>query len=196
MMKKLGYVFAVFVVLLGVLAIVIAMQPGEFHVERKITIDAPPAEVFAQVNDFHKWEAWSPWTKMDPNAKNKFEGAESGKGAAFSWDGNSDVGAGRMTIIESNPPSLIHINLEFFRPMEGTNLTEFTFRPGAGGTNVTWKMSGKNGFIGKAFCMFMDMETMVGGQFEKGLATIKSIVESQPKAIAPATQPSSPEHAE
>ena len=135
-------------------ATVVALQPDDYRLTRQIAIAAPAATIFPYVNDLRQWDEWSPWAKVDPNAKISFEGPLAGPGAMFHWSGNDKVGAGTMTIIESNSPSLIHMNLEFFRPMEGTNLTEFTFRPEMGGTNVTWKMSGKNGFIGKAFCMF------------------------------------------
>src|SRR5476651_169038 len=123
MLKKIAIgVVAVIVVFL----IVVAMQPGEFRVERTATMAAPAGDVFAQVNDFHKWEAWSPWAKMDPAAKNTFEGPASGVGAKFSWDGNDKVGAGRMTITESKSSERIAIQLEFLKPFAATNVAEFT----------------------------------------------------------------------
>jgi len=176
MLKKiiigLGVIIVVFLV-------VVARQPSEFSVNRTAKMNAPAQIVFRQVNDFHKWEAWSPWAKKDPQAKNSFEGAPAGKGAQFSWDGNKDVGAGRMTITESRPYELILINLEFFKPFKGVNTTEFTFMPEGQGTVMSWTMSGKKNFISKAICMFMSMDKMVGGDFEKGLAEIKAISERE-----------------
>jgi hypothetical protein len=127
--------------------------------------------VFAQVNDFHNWEAWSPWAKLDPAAKAIIEGPRAGKGAIFRWAGNEEVGEGSMTITESRPSDLIRIKLEFLKPFEATNTAEFTFKPVDNQTNVTWSMEGQNNFIAKAVCLFMNMDQMVGGQFEKGLAS-------------------------
>lgn len=138
---------------------------------------APPEAVFSQVNNLHRWEAWSPWAKLDPAAKNAYQGPAAGVGAAFSWSGNHQVGEGRMTITESRPNDLIRMNLEFMKPFKATNITEFTFKPEGNLTVVTWTMSGKNNFISKAIGLFIDCDKMVGGQFEKGLAQIKSISE-------------------
>jgi carbon monoxide dehydrogenase subunit G len=168
------------VALIAVLAIVIAMRPDDFKVSRSVTMAATPAAVFAQVNDFHNWEAWSPWAKTDLNAKCTYEGGSSGEGAIFRWDGNSDVGAGSMTILESQPSDRIHIKLDFIRPFAGTNDVEFTFKPAGDKTEVTWSMAGKNGFMGKAIGLFMDCEKMVGDQYEKGLANMQAIVEAKP----------------
>ena len=179
-------------VLIGVAAvillfvIVVALQPSDFRITRTAKMAAPPAAPFAQVNDFHNWEAWSPWAKLDPEAKETFDGASSGVGAKFAWAGNSDVGEGRMTITESRPHELILINLEFIKPFAATNTTEFTFKPEGDETLVTWSMSGKNNFMGRAFCLFMNMDQMVGADFEKGLAAMKSIVEAAPPETAPA----------
>jgi len=164
-----------------VLIVVIALQPASFRISRSATMAAPPAVVFAQVNDFHKWAAWNPWQKLDPAAKNTYSGAAVGEGASFAWDGNSEVGAGRMTIIESRPNDLIRVQLEFLRPMEATSTAEFTFRPSGAQTAVTWSMSGDNTFVGKAFSLFVDTDQMVGGQFEKGLADLRSVVETTAK---------------
>ena len=177
MLKKILIALAAIVV---VFVVVVAMQPSEFRVVRSAKISAPAPAVFAQVNDFHKWEAWSPWAELDPAAKNSFEGPSAGTGAIFRWAGNKEVGEGGMTITESRPSDLIRIKLEFLKPFEATNTTEFTFRPEGDQTAVTWSMAGKNNFIAKAMCLFMNMDKMVGGQFEKGLASIKSIVEAAP----------------
>ncbi len=161
--------------------VLLAGRPDEFTVVRSTTIAAPPAVVFEQVNDFHKWDHWSPWAKLDPACQNTFDGAPAGQGAGFAWDGNKKVGAGRMAITESQPASLIRINLEFLRPFEATNTTEFTFQPEGNGTLITWKMFGKNNFMSKAFGLFVDCDTMVGRDFEKGLASLKTIAETAAK---------------
>ena len=129
--------------------VVIAGQPKEFKVCRSTQISAPPETVFPHVNDFHRWEAWSPWAKLDPACKNTFEGAAAGTGAIFSWAGNKKVGEGRMTIMESLASNVIRINLEFFKPFKATNTAEFIFRPEGNQTVVTWSMFGKNNFMAK-----------------------------------------------
>lgn len=155
----------------------VALQPAEFKISRSAVIDAPASKVFAQVNDFHQWEAWSPWAKLDPNSKATYEGPAAGVGASFAWAGNNQVGEGRMTITESKPVERILINLEFLKPMKATSLTEFTFTPEAGQTRVTWTMSGRNNFIGKAMNLVMNCDKMVGGYFEKGLTQMKAVAE-------------------
>lgn len=172
---------ALLVVLFAGFAVVVALQPSSFRVVRSTTIAAAPADVFAQVNDFHNWETWSPWAKLDPAAKNTFEGPSSGTGAIFAWAGNDKVGEGRMTILEARPGELIKIKLEFIKPFESHCITEFTFKPEGDQTAVTWTMSGENNFIGKAFCLFMDMDKTVGGDFEKGLAQMKAAAERTAK---------------
>jgi uncharacterized protein YndB with AHSA1/START domain len=175
-------VLIVLVVIVGGFLVVVAMQPSEFRVTRSARFAAPPEAAFALVNDFHKWEAWSPWAKLDPSAKNSFEGPTAGTGAKFAWAGNDKVGEGHMEILESRPSDLIRINLAFVKPMEGTSLTEFAFKPdGDQTTNVTWTMSGRHSFVEKAFCLFMNMDKMVGGDFERGLATMKTLAESAAK---------------
>ena len=171
---------ALVVVVIG-FVLVVAMQPSEFRIVRSATILAPPPAVFAQVNDFHKWEAWSPWAKLDPAAKATFEGPSAGTGAIFKWAGNKEVGEGSMMITESRPSDLIRIRLEFLKPFAATNTAQFSFNPAGNQTVVTWSMEGRNNFIAKAVCLFMNMDKMVGGQFEKGLANMKSIVEGPPK---------------
>ena len=178
MLKTILISLAVIVI---VLAVIVALQPSEFRVARSTTISASPATVFAQVNDFHKWEAWNPWGKIDPAMKQAYAGAPAGSGAIYTWAGNNEVGEGRMTITESRPNDLILVKLEFFKPFSGNSLAEFTFKPEGNQTVVTWSMSGQNNFIAKAMCMVMNMDKMVGGEFEKGLASIKSIVETPAK---------------
>jgi uncharacterized protein YndB with AHSA1/START domain len=167
------------VAVVAVFLIVVALQPAEYRIERSAAIAAPAPDVFAQINDFHKWEAWSPWAKLDPAAKNTFDGAASGVGAGFAWEGNDKVGVGRMTITESKPAERIAIKLEFIKPFPDVALTEFTFKGDAKQTTATWTMSGHKNYMSKMFCMFMNMDKMVGGDFEKGLASIKGVVEKK-----------------
>jgi len=175
MLIKILIALAVIVV---VLVSIVALQPSDFRVARSATISAPPPAVFAQVNDFHKWEAWNPWGKIDPAMKQTYEGAPAGVGAIYTWVGNKNVGEGRMTLTESRPSDLIRIKLEFFKPFAGTNIAEFTFKPEGNQTAVTWSMAGKNNFMAKAIHLFMNMDKMIGGQFETGLAQMKLIVEA------------------
>lgn len=190
MLKKilLGAVAAIAAILL-LLSIVVAMQPSEFHIARSAKMSAPAEKVFAQVNDFHKWDAWSPWVKMDPNAKSTFEGPAEGTGAIFRWAGNADIGEGSMTITESRPHELIRLRLDFLKPFEDTANVEFTFKPDGDQTNVTWSMDGKNNFFAKAVCLFlMDMDEMIGNKYEEGLASMKAIVEAAPSTEQAATE--------
>jgi hypothetical protein len=176
MFKKVLIALAIAVV---VFVAVVATRPADFKVTRSAVIEAPPAKVFSYVNDFSKWGAWSPWEKMDPAMKRTFEGPKAGVGAIYSWEGNKEVGSGKMTITDSKSPESVKIKLEFFKPMEGVNPTEFTFQPEGKGTKITWTMSGTNNFISKAFCMVMDMDKMVGGDFDKGLANMKAAAEAK-----------------
>ena len=175
MIKK---VLLAVLVIIVVFVIIVATRPGAFRVTRSATIAAPADVVFAQVNDLHKWEAWSPWAKLDPNAKITFEGPVAGVGAGYTWAGNSQVGEGRMTISESRANELIRFNLEFLKPMQMKNAAEFTFKTEGKQTAVTWSMSGTNGFIGKAFSLFVNCDKMVGPDFEKGLAQLKTVSEA------------------
>jgi hypothetical protein len=158
--------------------IVTAGQPDESKVIRFAKISASPEKIFPHVNDLHKWEAWSPWAKMDPACKNTYEGAAAGTGAILAWAGNKKVGEGRMTILETRPDEFIRIKLEFFKPFKATNTAEFSFKLEGSQTDVTWSMSGKNNFMGKAFGLIMNCDKMIGGDFEKGLAAMKSIAEA------------------
>jgi hypothetical protein len=178
-------VLAVAALLIIGLAIAIAMQPNTFHIERSATMAAPPETVFAQVNDFHKWEAWSPWLKADPNAKTTYEGPAQGEGAIYRWAGNAEVGEGSVTIAESRPPEYVRIRLHFLKPFEDTAVTEFSLKPDGDKTTVTWSMDGQNNFMSKAFgLLVMDMEAMIGGKYEEGLASMKQIVEAAPVEVA------------
>jgi uncharacterized protein YndB with AHSA1/START domain len=175
MLKKILIGVAVLIVLL---VAVVAMQSSDLKVSRSTTIKAPPETVFEQVNDLHKFQAWNPWAKIDPNMKQTFEGPEAGVGSKYTWVGNNEVGEGRMTIVKSEPAKLVDIDLEFFKPMAGRNLAEFTFTPDKDGTVVTWTMTGKKNFMAKAFGLLVSMDTMIGGMFEKGLASMKEISEA------------------
>jgi hypothetical protein len=172
-------------ILLAIVAIVlafsgyVALQPSTFRIERSAIAVAPVERVFAEVNDFRNWQTWSPWAKLDPNAKATFEGPASGEGAVFRWAGNADVGEGSMTLLESRPNEHILIRVDFVKPWAGTNATEFTFKPDGPRTIVTWAMTGKQGFLEKAVCVFMNPDKMVGGQFEKGLASLKQLAEGK-----------------
>lgn len=170
-------ILIVVAVAIVVLVAVIAMRPSDFRITRSASIVAPTAVVFGQVNDFHKWEAWSPWAKMDPTAKTTYEGPAAGNGAIFRWAGNNKVGEGNMTIIESRPNELVQIKLEFLKPFTATHTAEFTFKPEGAQTIVTWSMYGKNNFMAKAVGLFMNCDKMIGGQFEQGLADMKAIAE-------------------
>jgi uncharacterized protein YndB with AHSA1/START domain len=180
MVKKILLTILLVVVVLVVgFAVVVALQPSEYRVERMAKIAAPPATVFAQINDFRKWEAWSPWAKRDPNATATFEGPDSGKGAKFHWSGNEEVGEGTMTILESKPDELIRMKLDFLKPQEGTCTTEFIFKAEGDQTVVTWTMTGENDFMGRAVCLFMDLDSMIGTDFEEALANIKAVAEAE-----------------
>lgn len=170
-------------ILIGVAAvlvlfvIIVAMQPAQYRVTRTATIPATSAVVFEHVNDLHKWDAWSPWAKLDPTMKTSFEGPPSGAGASYAWVGNSKVGEGKMSIIESTPNQSVRLKLEFIKPFASVATTEFTFKPEGDKTSVSWSMSGDKNFMSKAFCLFMNMDKMVGGDFEKGLESLKSVVQ-------------------
>lgn len=172
-------VFLGLAAILVVLVIVIATRPADFRISRKAVLAAPQATVFAQVNDMHRWQEWSPWAKLDPNCKITYSGPAAGKGAAFAWAGTNEVGEGKMTIVESQPSELVRFRLEFIKPFAATNVSEFVFAPkGTDQTEVTWTMSGQNGFLGKAISLFMDCDKMLGPQFEKGLAQLETVAKA------------------
>lgn len=181
MIKKilLGLV-AVIAILIVTVIVAASTRPNEFRVSRSAVIPAAPAVVFGHVNDLHKWDAWSPWAKLDPNSKVTFAGPQEGVGSSMAWAGNGDVGEGKMTITESKPNELILMRLDFLKPMEGTSTTEFAFKPDAGGTVVTWTMSGTNSFAAKAISLVMDCDKMMGGYFEQGLDNMKKAVAGNP----------------
>lgn len=155
-----------------VLGIIVATRPADFHVERTATILAPAPTVFALVNDFKKWGQWSPYEKMDPAMKKTYEGQPAGTGAIYTWAGNSKAGVGKATIVESKPDELVRIRLDFEKPFAGTATATFTFRPAGERTQVTWALDGTNDFVAKAVHLVLNMDRMVGGQFEDGFADL------------------------
>ncbi len=171
------------IVLLILLAVVLGLvilalgKPDTFRIERSAEYKAAPEALYARIADFRQWEDWSPWAKLDPTCKNTYSGSPSGLGAVFAWDGNKKVGAGRMEITACEPARRVVINLEFLRPFATTNTCEFLLENVGTGTRVTWVMSGHNKFVSKLFCVFMDMDKMVGKDFEKGLASLRTLVE-------------------
>lgn len=181
MVKKIGLGF---VAVLALFLVVVATRPAAFSVSRSTQVSAPADVVYAHVADFHEWADWSPWDQLDPGMKKTYSGPPSGVGAKYEWAGNSEVGSGAMTIADAKPNESIGITLEFKEPFPANNRTEFTFAPAAGGTTVTWTMSGKNDFMGKAFSLFMNMDKMVGADFEKGLAALKTRAEDKAKKVA------------
>jgi uncharacterized protein YndB with AHSA1/START domain len=151
-------------------------KPDSFSVQRTTSIKAPPEKIFTLINDFHSWGPWSPWEKLDPTMKRTHSGAPSGKGAVYEWDGNRQVGKGRMEITDASP-SKITIKLDFLKPIEGHNIAEFTLEPQGDTTNVTWAMRGPAPFISKVIQVFISMDSMIGKEFDTGLANLKSIAE-------------------
>jgi Polyketide cyclase / dehydrase and lipid transport len=179
-----------------VLVIVIATRPADFRVERKTTVAAPSQVVFDQINDLHAWEKWNPWYKDEPTQKLTYAGPANGKGASYSWKGEK-TGSGTATIVDSKPAEHVGLTLQFTAPMESTTIADFTVKPEGDTVEVTWAMSGVNGFMGKAFSMVMDMDKMVGGSFERGLSDLKKVSEEEAKRRAAAaaeatTQPATP----
>ena len=159
--------------------IYVATRPDTFRVERSVVIAAAPEAIFPLINDFHRWEAWSPWEKIDPQLKRTYEGAAQGQGAIYGWSGNKDIGSGRMRITESVPPSRVVIQLDFITPFEAHNTVEFTLTPQGDGTRVTQAMYGPSPFISKLMSLFFSMDKMVGDKYEEGLAALKRLAESR-----------------
>lgn len=165
-------ILVVLIVALAILMAVIAMRPAEFRLSRSRALFAPPEVVHPYIDDFHRWPEWSPWEKLDPAMKREISGAPAGTGSVYYWLGNKKAGEGRMTITDSRPPQSVTIRLEFLKPWTATNITQFDLSPSGAGTQVTWTMTGHNNFMVKAMGLFMDMEKMVGPDFEKGLANL------------------------
>ena len=176
MLRKIGLILVVLVMALLVFA---ATKPDTFTVQRMATINAPADSIYPHIIDFRRWNAWSPWERLDPSMRKSISGAPSGKGAVYAWQGNSDVGQGRMEITEANPPSKVEIKLDFTEPWESTNQTVFTLEPMGNATNVTWTMQGPNQYLGKLMSVFVDMDKMIGKDFERGLTSLKAISEKR-----------------
>jgi uncharacterized protein YndB with AHSA1/START domain len=164
--------------LVAVLLVVIATRPAAFRIERSATIAAPAEVVFAQIEDLHRWERWNPFEKGDASMRKTFEGSPAGVGSAYHYVSDHS-GEGRMTLTDVQPGRRVGVRAEFIKPMAATNDVEFTLRPAPGGVTVTWAMSGRNPFLGKAISLFVNMDRMVGGQFEQGLADLKQLSEAE-----------------
>jgi hypothetical protein len=177
MLKK---ILVTILALIAVGAVFISLRPAEYTVSRSAKIPREPALVFGLVNNFHEWDKWSPWAKLDPQMQTTYAGPESGVNAEYAWKGNSDVGSGKMTITESAPYEKVGIRLEFFEPFASVAQTDFHFKPVSDGTEVTWTMTGNNGFVAKAFTLFMDMDAMIGADFEKGLNQLTAAAAALP----------------
>ncbi|NHZ89047.1 polyketide cyclase [Massilia sp. CCM 8733] len=174
MIRRIALVLVVLII--GILGMA-AMQPDTFSVTRSVAIQAPPEKILGLVGDFRQWQSWSPWERLDPSMQRVHSGAPSGKGALYAWTGNDDVGAGRMEIIEFAPPAKVVIKLDFIKPFETSNMTEFTLVPKDGQTQVSWTMSGPMPFISKVMSVFMSMDRIIGKDFDKGLANLKAVAE-------------------
>jgi hypothetical protein len=171
----LKLIFILIVVVIAVIFILAALKPKTFRVMRSAFIPTTPDNVFTQINDLHNWDAWSAWSKKDLGMAKTYSGSTSGKGAVYEWSGNKNVGSGRMEIIESIAPTLIVIKLDFFTPFEGHNKSSFALQVVPEGTKVVWVMDGPVAFIPKIFSLFVDMDKMIGKDFEEGLDGLKSV---------------------
>lgn len=174
MFKILAGAAAAIIVALLVFA---ATRPDNFRVERSVNIKAPPEKIFPLISDFHQWEAWSPWEKVDPAVKRSYSGSASGRGAVYEWQGNRDIGQGRMEIIEARPASNLVIRIDFIRPFEARNTIEFTLERQGGSSTVTQAMYGPSPFISRLLGLFFSMDKMVGQKYEEGLASLKGVAE-------------------
>jgi uncharacterized protein YndB with AHSA1/START domain len=185
MLKK---IFIGLGVIIAIILIAAAFQPSTFHVERSAVVKASPAVVYAQVNDFRNWSQFNPWQELDTNAKLTFSGPNNGVGSKFQWAGNSNMGTGEMTITGSKPNERVDIDMHFIEPMEGKATTAFALQPEGSGTKVTWSMEGENNYMGKIMCLFMNMDDMIGKEYEKGLAKLGELpatatVEAKPSVF-------------
>ena len=177
MFETIIVIAIVLAVAIAAVLILAATKPDRFSVQRSATINAPAEKVFPLIADFHEWRKWSPWEDRDPALKRTYGGVERGKGAVYAWEGNKNVGSGRMEILEANSPSQVLIQLDFLKPFEAHNIAEFTMLPQGNATNLSWVMSGPAPFMSKVMQVFMSFDKMVGKDFESGLARIKSNAE-------------------
>lgn len=174
MLKK---IFGLLAAAIGILLVLALMQPDSFTVQRSIEIKAAPDKIFPLVNDFAQWKTWSPWENKDPAMKRSMSPNTAGKGATYAWEGNKEVGQGKMEIVESTPPAKVGIKLDFLVPFEAHNQATFAFEPKGADTRVTWTMQGPMPFVSKLFSVFMSMDRMIGKDFEAGLANMKAAAE-------------------
>lgn len=177
MLEAIIILAVVLAVAVAVVLILAATKPDTCRIERSGTINAPAEKIFAVLNDFHQWRGWSPWETKDPDMKRTYGGAERGKGATYGWEGDKNVGTGRMEILEADTPSKLVIKLDFFKPFEAHNTAEFTMLPQGNGTNVHWVMHGPANFMSKVMAVFMNFDKMVGKDFEQGIANLKRLAE-------------------
>jgi len=177
MFEIIAIIAVVLAIAIAIILILAAAKPDRFRVQRATTVKAPPERIFPLINDFHQWATWSPYENKDPAMKRGYSGAASGKGAVYAWEGNKNVGSGRMEILDASAPAKIVIKLDFFTPFEGHNTSEFTMLPQGDATNVTWLMYGPLPFMGKIMHVFVNMDRMVGKDFEIGLANLKRVTE-------------------
>ena len=177
MFEIIAIIAVILAIAIAVVLILAASKPNTLRVQRAASIRAPADRIFPLINDFHQWRGWSPYENKDPVMKRTYEGAESGKGAVYAWDGNKNVGSGRMEILEASAPSKIIIKLDFFKPFEGHNTAEFTMLPQGDVTNLTWTMHGPAIFMSKLMQVFINLDHMIGRDFEVGLANLKNLAE-------------------
>ena len=171
------WILGIVVVLAGLLGLAVT-RPSQFRVQRSARIKAPPSKIFSYLDDFHRWGEWSPWEKLDPALKREYSGAARGKGAAYAWEGNRKVGQGRMEIVDLSAPNKLTVKLDFLQPFEAHNTAEFTLAPDGDATEVTWAMYGPSPFVTKVMGVFIDMNKLVGKDFESGLANLKALAEA------------------
>ncbi len=177
MLEIIAIIAVVLVIAIAVVLGLAIRKPDVLRVTRAIPVNAPPEKIFPAISDFHQWGTWSPYEHKDPAMKRTFSGAENGKGAIYAWDGNNNVGSGRMEILEASAPSKIVIKLDFFKPFEGHNTAEFTMLPQGDATNLVWVMYGPAPLMSKVMQVFMNMDNMIGKDFEVGLANLKKLTE-------------------
>jgi len=177
MFEVIAIIAVVLAIAIAVVLILAATKPDRFSVRRATTVKAPPERIFPLISDFHQWGSWSPYERKDPAMKRSYSGAASGNGAVYAWDGNRNVGSGRMEILDASAPSKIVIKLDFFTPFEGHNTAEFTMLPQGDATSLTWLMHGPAPFMSKLMQVFMNIDNMVGKDFEVGLANLKRLTE-------------------
>jgi uncharacterized protein YndB with AHSA1/START domain len=177
MFEIIAIIAIVLAIAIAIVLILAATKPDTFQVQRSATIKAPPEKIYPLIYDFNQWKGWSPWENRDPAMKRTYSGAAAGEGAVYAWDGNKNVGSGRMEILDASAPSKIVIKLDFLKPFEAHNTAEFTMLPQGDATNLTWLMHGPAPFISKLMHVFMNIDRMVGKDFEAGLANLKSLTE-------------------